>query len=174
MTWLDWVVIAMIVYFMIQGLFKGVAAVAMGALAIVVAYIGAGLALPAVGDFLVNVKSPIIPPDLSPEWRRTVGFTVTFLTIYVVLVLLSSILPGGKRPGLPAQMLGIVGGAVKAVLASMAFIAILLASPLSEAFAKDVERSTIAKYVAALQKDFSRNLRSVSPTFPPIGPDRKF
>jgi uncharacterized membrane protein required for colicin V production len=175
MTWLDWVVIAMIVYFILQGLFKGVAASAMGAVAIIAAFVAAAAFLPSVGAFLVGVKSPIIPPDLSPEWRRTVGFTATFVLVYVPLLLVISILPGGKRPSTPAQVLGIASGLLKAMVASMVLVGILLASPMSEAIVKDIERSPVAGFAAGLLKNFGRDLQVIARVkLPAVDPDSKF
>jgi uncharacterized membrane protein required for colicin V production len=169
MTWLDWVAVAMAVYFVAQGLFKGVTAAALGALAIVVAYVGAALALPAVGS-RVEAATP-----LPAEWARLVGFVLTFLVLYTVLALLISILPGGKRPSLPAQVLGLFAGAAKATVAVLALVGILLASPLSDAFGQDVERSPIVRHVAGLQRQGVQALLRISPAkFPPVGPDHKF
>lgn len=175
MTWLDWVVIAMLVYFIIQGLFKGVAASGMGALAMIAAFVVAAALLPSVGGFLVGVKSPIVPPGLSPEWRRTVGFTATFVVVYVPLLLVISILPGGKRPSTPAQVLGIASGIAKAMVASMILVSILLASPMAEAIAKDVERSPLAGTAAGLLKSFGRDLQGIARVkLPAVDPDSKF
>lgn len=169
MTWLDWVAVAMTVYFVAQGLFKGVTAAALGALAMVVAYAVAALALPAVGQ-RVEAATP-----LPAEWARLAGFVLTFVVLYTVLALLISILPGGKRPSLPAQVLGLFAGAAKAVVAVLALVGILLASPLSEAFAQDTERSPIVRYAAGLQRQGIQALLRISPVkFPPVGPDHKF
>jgi uncharacterized membrane protein required for colicin V production len=173
MTWLDWIVVAMLVYFVIQGLVKGAAVSVMSAVAIVIAYVGAAIGLATIGAAVANWS--LMPQGLTMEWRRTVAFTGTFILFYVVLLLLMSILPGGKRPSLQAQVLGIVFGAIKAVIAAMALVGILLASPLSEAVAKDTDRSPMVRYVADLQKASIRQLVGVSPIpFPPIGPDAKF
>lgn len=173
MTWLDWVVIALTVYFIAQGLIKGAAAAALGALAAGMAYVLAAVLLPTVGDLLV--KSTLMPPDLSPEWRRTVGFTVTFAVLYLVFMVLISLTPGAKRPSTPAQILGLVAGGFKALVVSMAVVGLLLATPLSPALAQDVERSAILRFVAGMQKGFIQAIRSVSPIpFPPVGPDSKF
>lgn len=169
MTWLDWVAVAMAVYFVAQGLFKGVTAAVLGALAIVVAYVGAALVLPAVGQ-RVEAATP-----LPAEWARLAGFVITLVVVYAALALLISILPGGKRPSLPAQVLGLFAGAAKAAVAVMALVGILLASPLSGAFGQDIERSPIVRYAAGLQRQSILALQRISPVpFPPVGPDHRF
>jgi len=169
MTWLDWMIVAMLVYFVIQGLFKGVVASALGGVAIVLSYVGAAAALPIVGD-----RAAMGTP-LPGEWARLIAFLFAFFLLYGICIVLISITPGGKRPILPAQVLGILAGALKAIIAAMAAVGILLASPLSDAFAKDVERAPLARPVAGLQKLYIQGIRSISPIpFPPIGPDHKF
>jgi len=97
------------------------------------------------------------------------------ILVYLLLSLLINIMPGGKRPGTQAQVLGVFAGALKAFVAAMALVGVLLASPLSEAFTKDIERSPIVRPVAASQRGSIRQLRSMSPIpFPPVGPDHKF
>lgn len=173
MTWLDWVVIALTVYFIAQGLIKGATVAVLGALAAALAYVLAAILLPAVGEMLV--KSTLMPQDLTPEWRRAAGFTATFGFLYLVFMLLISIMPGAKQPSTPAQMLGLVAGGFKALVVSMAIVGILLASPLSPALGQDVERSALLRFVAGMQKRHIQAVRSISPIpFPPVGPDSKF
>jgi uncharacterized membrane protein required for colicin V production len=169
MTWLDWIVIALGIAFMVQGLFKGVTTLLLSALAIVVAYVGAAILLPTLGDRLARAT------PMPEGWGRMAGFLAIFFVLYVVLGLVISVLPGGKRPASAAQILGLFAGALKALVASMAAVGILLASPLADAFVKDVERSPIAKYVADAQRSSIQDLLNISPIkFPPIGPDSKF
>jgi uncharacterized BrkB/YihY/UPF0761 family membrane protein len=173
MIWLDWLVVALTVYFVAQGLFKGATVVLLGAAAGLVAYVLAAMLLPAVGDVLI--KSALMPPDLTPEWRRTTGFVATFGLLYLGFMLLISIMPGGKHPTTPAQILGLITGAIKALVISMAIVGILLASPLSAALAQDVERSPLLRFVAGVQRGVIGGLRAMSPIpFPPVGPDSKF
>jgi uncharacterized membrane protein required for colicin V production len=173
MTWLYWVVVALTVYFVAQGLIKGATVAALGALAAGVAYVLAAMLLPAVGEMLV--KSTLMPQDLTPEWRRAVGFTATFGLLYLVFMVLISIMPGAKRPSTPAQMLGVIAGGVKSLMVSMAIVGILLASPLSPALGQDVERSALLRFVAGFQQRYIQGVRSISPIpFPPVGPDSKF
>ncbi len=57
----------------------------------------------------------------------------------------------------------------------MAGAGILLASPMSDTLAKDIERSSIVRYAADLERSAIRSLVNVSPIkFPPVGPDAKF
>jgi uncharacterized membrane protein required for colicin V production len=169
MTWLDWAVIALFVYFVAQGLIKGVAAALLGAAVAALSYVLAAILLPTVGA-RIEAASP-----LPLEWDRLAAFVLTFGISYLLGMLLISILPGGKRPSAPAQMLGLAGGAVKALVVSMAVVGVLLASPLSDAIQQDVDRSPIVKYVATLQQQYIQNIRRASPIpFPPVGPDSKF
>lgn len=169
MTWLDWIVIALSIGFIVQGLFKGVTTVALSTLAIAVAYVVAALLLPTLGESLAHMT------PMPPGWGRMAGFLIVFFATYVVLSLVISVLPGGKRPASSAQILGMFAGALKALVAAMAGAGILLASPMADTFAKDIERSPIVRYAADLQRNAMRSLVNVSPIkFPPVGPDAKF
>ncbi len=169
MTWLDWIAVVMLIGFIVQGMFKGGVASLLGAVALVLAYAAAAIAFPALGERITR-GSP-----LPLEWGRTLGFVLAFLVVYTLLALLTSMLPGGKRPGLYAQLLGILTGALKALVAAMAGVGILLASPMFDTIAQDVERSPIVRYVAAAQRGAITHLQRISPIpFPPVGPDHKF
>ncbi len=176
MTWLDWVIVVMLVWFVIQGLLKGVTPVALGVLAILAAFLIATLTLPVLGGMLVAVKGPLLPPDLEPGWRRMLGFVVTFGVVYFLLSLLIKIMPGGKRPSSPAQLLGVAGGVLKATAMSMVFIGTLLASPASDAVVKDLQRSPIGGFIADLyRKNVGRDLQSATGIkLPAVDPETKF
>ncbi|MGH2375240.1 MAG: CvpA family protein [bacterium] len=180
MTWLDWLIVAMTIWFLLQGVLKGGAAAFFGALAIVASYIIAAMLLPSLGQGIAGALTANIKPrELSAEdfarWARMVGFVLPFLMAYIVLSLIINLLPGGKRPSMLAQSIGVFTGLLKALAASAALVGILLASPFSGAMTADVERSSIARGVADLQRAGIQGLRSASPIkFPPVGPDHKF
>lgn len=169
MTWLDWLVVALGIFFVVQGLFKGVTTALLSALAIAVAYVGAAIALPTLGDRLARAT------PMPEGYGRMAAFIGMFVVMYAVLALAISVLPGGKRPSTGAQLLGLFAGALKALVASMAVVGILLASPLAADISKDVERSPVAKYVVEVQRTSIQRALKASPIpFPPIGPDSKF
>lgn len=169
MTWLDWVIVAMLVYFVLQGVLRGVVAAVLGAVALVVSYVVAAVLLPSVGQRVAG--STPFPAD----WARFLSFIVMFLAFYAVGMVLISLLPGGKRPSMPAQVLGIFGGIIKALVAAMVLVGVVTASPYADAFGKDIARAPMARYVGALQKQYIEGLSKNSPIpFPPVGPDHKF
>jgi len=176
MTWLDWVMVAMAIWFVLQGLIKGVVVPLLGAAAVVSAYVISAIAMPVAGLPIAKwIDSLIVSAEFTEDWARTVGFVVTFVILYAVFSLLISLLPGAKRPEMSGQLLGVGMGLVKALLASMALVGILLASPLAKGVAEDVSRSSVAAHVAVLQREGIQTLRRASPVaFPPYGPDQKF
>jgi ABC-type transport system involved in multi-copper enzyme maturation permease subunit len=174
MTWLDWLVVAMGIFFVLQGLFKGAALSLLSGLAIVVAYVVSAVLLSTAGETVADALVGSIK-SLPKEWARTAGFLLPFILVYLLLSVLINIMPGGKRPGMQAQVLGVFAGALKAFVAAMALVGVLLASPLSGGITKDIERSPIVRPVAASQRVSIKQLRSMSPIpFPPVGPDHKF
>jgi len=174
MTWLDWLVIAMAIYFVFQGLTKGATLSLLTGLGIVVSYVVAAALLATVGEVIANALVSSIK-DLPKEWGRTVGFVLPFVLVYLLLSLLISLMPGGKRPASQAQLLGVVAGGLKAYVAAMALVGVMLATPLSDGIAKDIERSAVVRPVAVGQRTSIKQLRTLSPIpFPPVGPDYKF
>lgn len=178
MIWLDWLIIAMTLWFLLQGVLKGGAAAFLGALAVGASYVLAAMLLPSVGEGIAQALIANIG-DLrvgsGPNWARMVGFLIPFIFVYVMLSLAINLVPGGKRPSMLAQAVGVFTGLLKALAASMALVGILLASPFSKAMAADIERSSIARGVAGLQRSGIQSLKHTSPIdFPPVGPDHKF
>jgi uncharacterized membrane protein required for colicin V production len=176
MTWLDWVMVALAIWFVLQGLLKGFTVAALGAVAVLVAYVGSAVAMPSVGDPLGKwVNNLISSAEFTTEWARTVGFSMVFVFLYALIVLLIGFLPGAKRPEMTGQLLGAGMGLVKALFASAALVGILLASPLSKGVADDLTRSLFAGHVAAIQREGIQTLRNAIPvSFEPYGPDKKF
>ena len=176
MTWLDWVMVAMVIWFVLQGLLKGVVVPLLGVGAVIAAYVISAIAMPVAGLPIAKwTDSLIVSAEFTEDWARTVGFVATFVILYALSSLLISLLPGAKRPEMSGQLLGVGKGLVKALVASMALVGILLASPLSKGVAEDVSRSAVATHVAAFQREGIQTLRRASPfAFPAYGPDQKF
>jgi uncharacterized membrane protein required for colicin V production len=176
MTWLDWVMVAMAIWFVLQGLIKGVVVSLLGAVAVVAGYVISAMAMPVAGLPMAKwIDSLIVSPEFSEEWARTVGFVATYVILYGLFTVLISLLPGAKRPEISGQLLGAGMGLVKALVASMALVGILLASPLAKGISEDLSRSTVAGHVAVLQREGIQTLRRASPfAFPAYGPDEKF
>ncbi len=176
MTWLDWVMVAMAIWFVLQGLLKGFTTAWLGAVAVIVAYVGSAMAMPVVGESFGRwVDGLSSSAEFTADWARTVGFVMTFVLAYAILSLLISILPGAKRPEIAGQLLGAGMGLIKALMASAALVGILLASPLSKGVAEDLSRSLVAGHVATIQREGIQALRNASPvSFEPYGPDKKF
>ncbi len=179
MTWLDWVIVAMAIWFVLQGMLKGGTAAILGALAIIVSYVGAAILLPTIGErpaeWLSKLRLTEMTPVEAASWGRTAGFVLTFIVAYIVLLILINFLPGAKRPSMLAQVVGIFTGLMKALVAAMAVVGVLLASPFSSAMAADVQQSSLARFVAEFQRDSIQRLSRGSPIpFPPVGPDHKF
>ncbi|MDR7483419.1 MAG: CvpA family protein [Armatimonadota bacterium] len=169
MTYLDWIVVALALWFVLQGLLKGAATAAFGALAVLVAYVGACLLVPAVVDPVARALMGLVR-DLPRDWARTSAFAVTFLVGYVLLLVLVSIVGGAARPETTGQVLGAFVGLIKAAAWGMALVGLFLASPFGEAGARDVERSVLARPLAQAQRVTIEALRDRSPVpLTPVG-----
>jgi len=177
-TWLDWLIVAMTIWFLVQGVLKGATAALLGAVAIAIAFLGSAMLLPGPGSaiaqaLLTNIQD--LGAGAGPSWARTIGFLLPFAILYILLLVLINVFPGGKRPSMLAQVIGVFTGLLKALTASMALLGILLASPFSDAMAVDVQRSSMARGIAEFQRLSVQRLSRVSPIpLPPVGLDHKF
>jgi hypothetical protein len=161
-TYLDWIVVALALWFVLQGLLKGAATAAFGALAVSAAYVGACVLLAAVVDPLAAALMGLVR-DLPRDWARTTAFAFVFTVLYGLLLVLFSIVGGAARPEVTGQVLGALVGLVKAAAWGMALAGLFLASPLGTAGMRDVERSLLVRPLAQAQRVTLEALRARSP-----------
>ncbi len=162
MNWVDFVIIAVMLYCIGQGLLRGWVAALVGAIVTAGAWLATVALLPI---FAKSVES--LP--LEADWARTIAFGFVLIGCYVLLSLIANAFLGGKRARLEAQAAGAVFGAVRGIVASMVVLGLLAATPAAGALISDITASRFGKPILEWQRQAMRAV----PTLPPIGPDRR-
>lgn len=152
MTWIDWLIVALVIASIPQGLRRGAGTTAGSAVGVIFAYIAASYGYRTVtgwfGDF------PVSRPDwynLNPvpaPWQATIAFLVVFLVMSALFTILAGVALGSLTPSPASRLTGAAGGALRGVLVSAALLMIALASPAGNVIASDVVRSAIAEPIA--------------------------
>lgn len=162
MNWVDWVLIAVLLFAVGQGIMRGWVAALLGTLVIVLASLATIVLLPYYGE---GVKSLPMPAD----WARTIAFTIVLIGFYVIFSLIGNTFLGGKRPRLEAQIAGGIVGLFRGIVAGMVLVGLLAATPAGEVLQQDINASLLGRVLLEWERQSIRQF----PPLPPIGPDRK-
>jgi uncharacterized membrane protein required for colicin V production len=162
MNWVDWLIIAILLIGVGQGILRSWVAALLGALVIILAFLAAIVLLPYYGE---GVKSLPMPAD----WARTIAFTIVLIGFYVIFSIIGNTFLGGKRPRLEAQIAGGIVGLGRGIVASMVLVGLLAATPSGELLKRDINASLLGKPLLEWERQSIR----LFPSLPPIGPDRK-
>ncbi len=157
MTWIDWLIVAILLFAALHGLRRGVMAAFIGAVGVICAYLAASVWHGSLAGVLVEGV------HLPSPWAGTLAYATLLLTGYIFVGTAAAVLLENRTVAVPARLLGLVVGAAKGALLSAALLGVLLASPLSEPVARDSRRSVLAPYAVRVQRDGARSLAKVLP-----------
>lgn len=160
MTWIDWVIAAVLLLYALQGLQRGFVVALLGALGVIVSYLVASVWYSRLAEAFV--RQLFLPRD----WAATSAFALLLFVSYAIIGLAILVLFDTERLSVSSKALGVVGGVVKGTLLSMALLTLALASPLGDTVQQDVKHSTLAPYAADAQKAFVQLLATVLPIHP--------
>jgi uncharacterized membrane protein required for colicin V production len=168
MNWVDWVVVALLLIGLFQGVQRGWVAAIVGIAVIILAFFAAILLLPFYGEGVTSLPMP-------PEWSRTIAFIIVLLGFYVIISLIANAFLGGKRPRLEAQIPGGILGALRGAVAAMVILGVLAATPApqGESLIQDINRSRVGKPLLEWERQAMQAVNERIPEISPIGPDRK-
>lgn len=167
MTWIDWVIIAYLLYSVMQGLRRGIAVALIAAAGAVAGYLAASMWYPALADVLRLLK-------LSRAWAGTLAYTLLLLAIYGAIGTAAALLLDAQRLGTSTRLVGAVGGLIKGALISSLVLGVALASPVGDRVRRDALRSLLAPYAVRVQRDGARSLAVVLPdAIHPFGADER-
>ncbi len=144
MTWIDWVIIALVMFSLLQGLRRGPFVGFFSVLGLIVAFVAASGWHPLLADTLTQGLR------LSRSWAATAAFFVLLGSIYVAIGVIATTLLSSPL-SVRARLLGAFVGAVKGILLAMMLLAVAMASPLRESVGRDAERSRLAPYAVRVQ-----------------------
>ncbi|HEY3248850.1 MAG TPA: CvpA family protein [bacterium] len=161
MSWIDWIIVAILAFSILQGLRRGALAAGGSALGVVIAYLAASYWYASLAD-----SFGFIP--LSPPWQATVAFLVLFLAVNGILAIAASLLLGAGNASPLSRMIGAALGIVRGTLLAAALLTVAMASPLGEPVTRDVARSPLAAPVAKGEIATVEWLRSALPPSIPV------
>jgi uncharacterized membrane protein required for colicin V production len=164
MTWVDFVVIALLIYTIWQGVLRGWVAALFGAVIIAASWLAAIALLPYYGKSVESLP-------LQADWARTIAFGFVLIGFYVILSLIANAFLGGKRPRVEAQVAGAIVGVLRGVIGAMVVLGLLAAVPVPEgdALKRDINASRLGRPIL----EWERQFMLLVPGLPPIGPDRR-
>lgn len=162
MNWVDWVIIAVMLFTIFQGFLRGWVAAFVGIIIIVASWLLAILLLPFYGPGVETLP-------LQADWARTIAFGVVLIGFYVIFSVIANTFLGGKRPQMEAQIAGGVLGVGRGILFAMMIVGLLSATPAAEVMQRDINASLLGGRILEWERAAMRTF----PTVPPIGPDRR-
>lgn len=158
MTWIDWVIAAVVLFAALQGVRRGLWPTLIGILALPASFIAASVWYRPAAEALRRYL------PLSESWSAAIAFLALFLVAVEVVSLLVTLRTTANNVPTPSRALGLALGAVRGIILATALLIILLASPLSEPVRRDVNRSAVAPYGVDA---FRAGLRALGGVLPP-------
>lgn len=162
MNWVDWVIVAVLLIGVFQGVLRGWVAALVGIIVIAAAWLLTIVLLPFYGKGVESLP-------LQADWARTIAFGVVLIGFYVIFSVIASTFLGGKRPRVEAQIAGGILGLGRGIAAAMIIVGLLSATPAAEAMQRDITASRLGGRLLEWERQAMRRF----PTVPPIGPDRR-
>jgi len=141
MTWLDWILVAIVAFSVLQGLRRGALAAAGGLLGVLIAYVAASY-------WYASLVAAFSFVPASPPWQATVAFLVLFLGANGILSVAASLLLGVADAPPVSRLLGVAVGGLRGMLLFSALLTAAMASPAGDPVASDATRSALAGSVA--------------------------
>jgi len=165
-TWIDWVIVAFVLFAALQGVRRGLWPALIGIVALLAAYLAASVWYRPVAD-TVRLYLP-----LAENWAASIAFSVLLLLVVELTSLLVTLRTTVSNVPTSSRALGLAVGAVRGMSLATALLVVVLASPLAEPVRRDVERSVIAPYLLRAFRGGMRGLAGVfPPTVQPFGAD---
>src|SRR3989304_3384294 len=122
MNWVDFLIIAVLLYTIWQGVIRGWVAALVGIIIMTASWLVPVLLLPYYGPGVESLP-------LEAAWARPIAFGVILIGFYVIFGLIANTFLGGKRPKAEAQIVGAVVGVLRGIAAAMAVLGLLAAAP---------------------------------------------
>jgi uncharacterized membrane protein required for colicin V production len=166
MTWIDWVMVAFVLFAALQGIRRGLWAALIGIVALLAAYLAASVWFHPLAEAIRGYL------PLSDSWAAAIAFLVLFVVIVEVVSLIVTLRTTANNVPPASRVLGLAVGAVRGLTLSTALLVVVLASPPSEPVRRDVDRSAVAPYAVNAYRGGLRALAAVlPPTAQPFGTD---
>ncbi len=145
MTWIDWTILAVLLFTLLQGLRRGPVIGLLSTLGLIGGFVAASVWYPLLADVLTQSLR------LDRAWAGTAAFLSLLGAIYVAIGVLATTLLWATRLSVPARLVGGLVGVVKGTALAMVLLAVVLASPLGDPVGRDANRSRLTPYAVRAQ-----------------------
>ncbi len=149
--------VAVLLFSLLQGLWRGTLTGLVSILGLVVGFIAAAVWYTSFAEILV------LTLRVDKAWAGTAAFLALLAAIYVVVGVLATVLLWTRKMSGPARFVGALVGVAKGGVLVAVLLAVALASPLGEAVRRDVDRSLLAPYVV---RGHMIAVKSIAPALP--------
>lgn len=157
MTWIDWLIVAFVLFAALHGLRRGATTAFISSVGVIAAYLAASIWYRALGGLLAEGV------HFAPAWASTAAYGALLVGVYVLIGTTAAILIDSTRLSMPNRVLGLIAGAGKGALLSAALLGLLLASPLSKPAERDTQKSVLAPFAVRVQRGGAQSLARVLP-----------
>lgn len=157
MTWIDWLIVGVLLFSALHGLRRGFLEALIGVVGVIAAYLVASISYRSLAGVLVEGV------HLSRPWAGMLAYATLLAGGYVFIGTIAAVLLDPSGLSVPNRLLGFVAGAAKGALLSAALLGLLMASPFGEPVQRDAQRSSLAPYAVRVQRDGAQSLASMLP-----------
>lgn len=165
MTWIDWFVTGLVLLMILSGLQRGLVRTLLESVFLSAAFVIASLTYKPVAQAVFTAEFP------WPDWAATFAFAGLLVVLVIVGNFVVAAIAGRRAAAGVNILLGGVAGAFKGIVWSMVVLVFLLAAPFAPAIKQDVDRSTVAPYLADWQRSFHQTVDALVPIdIPALGP----
>lgn len=157
MTWIDWLIVVLLLFTALHGLRRGVLTAFVSAVGVIVAYLIASIAYH-------NLASVIAEGTRMPwHWASTMAYGALLVGVYVLIGTIAVMMIDSSQLSAPNRLLGLIVGGVKGALLSSVLLGLLLASPVGGRAEQDTQRSALAPIAVRVQRSGAQSLARVLP-----------
>lgn len=158
MTWLDWTLVAVLLFSFLQGVRRTPVVGLLGTVGLLAAFIAAAF------WYVSLIEVIVVALHLDKAWAGTAAFLALLLAISIVLGAIFTLLLSGAQLSGPARLLGGIVGIVRGAVFGILLLVVGLASPIGAMLRTDADHSRLAP--AALE-GYKKTLKAVTPFLPP-------
>ncbi len=157
MTWIDWLIVALLLFTALHGLRRGVLTALVSAVGVIVAYLIASISYHTLASLIAEgTRLPL-------HWANTMAYGALLVGVYVLIGTIAVIMIDSSRLYAPNRLLGLIVGSMKGALLSAALLGLLLASPVGARAEQDTQRSALAPIAVRVQRSGAQSLARVLP-----------
>jgi membrane protein required for colicin V production len=157
MTWLDWALIAVLLFSFVQGVRRGPLVGLLSTVGLLAGFVAAAVWYSSLAE-VVRLSLHV-----EKAWAGTVAFLALLLAIsLVVSIVVTQLLSGAKLSG-PARLIGGLFGVIRGAVFAILLLVVGLASPVGAMIRTDTDHSRLAPSAV---RGYKMAVKAVAPYLP--------